>query len=127
MSSSVRSVEEKLEKLRRDIRRGKWPEVFETYKQERALRTAKITVMGDTVLHMAVSDEEEQVVAKMVDLLVLEEQVRAQNNVALTVDGDGEGSQNMNIILGAKNDRNNTPLHLAATVGNIKMCKKMVE
>ncbi|XP_028753390.1 uncharacterized protein LOC114712984 [Neltuma alba] len=125
MSSSVGHLDEKLEKLRGDIRRGKWPEVFETYKQERALRTAEITAMGDTMLHMAVCEEEEKVVAKVVDFLVLEEQVRAQNDVVVTVNGDGEGSQNMNVILGAKNGRNNTPLHLAATMGNVKMCKKM--
>ncbi|XP_028753408.1 ankyrin repeat-containing protein ITN1-like [Neltuma alba] len=95
------------EQLRSYARRGEWSKVFETYKQERTLRIAKITGTGDTLLHMAVSHGEEHVVAKMVDLLVQEE------------------SWNVNIILGAENDRKNTPLHLAAKRGSVEMCKKI--
>ncbi|XP_028794549.1 ankyrin repeat domain-containing protein 27-like isoform X2 [Neltuma alba] len=125
MNSSVSAEEVKLEKLRSNAMRGKWPKVFEMYVQERALRTAKITGTGDTVLHMAVSNGQEKVVANMVNLLVLEENKLGQNNVVVIVDEDDEESWKANNVLGSKNDRKNTPLHLAATMGNVEMCRKI--
>ncbi|KAI9110482.1 hypothetical protein K1719_018348 [Acacia pycnantha] len=74
---------------------------------------------------MAVSNEQDKVVSNMVNLLVLEEKKLGQNNVVVTVDGDGEESWNVNIVLGAENDRKNTPLHLAASMGNVEMCRKI--
>ncbi|XP_054813873.1 uncharacterized protein LOC129314458 [Prosopis cineraria] len=139
----------KKEKLRRDARRGKWSEVFETYEKERALRTTKITATGDTVLHMLVSNGEEKMVANLVDFLVREEKgLKAQNkDVMVPVDGDDEETQNkdevvpvdgddgetenkdvvvpVNVVLGAQNTRKNTPLHLAASMGKVEICKKI--
>lgn len=115
MNPLVGSQEEKLKELRSYIRRGEWQKVFETYVQERALRTAKITGTGDTVLHMAVANGEDKVVANMVNLLVLEE-----NKL-----GDCEENLNIKIFLGAENDRKNTPLHLAAAMGNVEICRKI--
>ncbi|XP_028789087.1 transient receptor potential cation channel subfamily A member 1-like [Neltuma alba] len=100
------------EKLHSDAMGGKWSEAFERCKQDRALWTAKITGMGDTVLHMAVSSGEEKVAANMVKFLV---------------EQDDEETWNMNTVLGAKNDRKNTPLHLAAIEGYIRMCRKIGE
>ncbi|XP_028789090.1 uncharacterized protein LOC114745116 [Neltuma alba] len=99
-----------LEKLRSDAMRGKWSEAFETFKKERDLRIAEITIAGDTVLHMVVSNGEEKVVADMVDLLVQE---------------DDEESVNKHAVLGAGNKRKNTPLHIAASMGKVEMCKKI--
>ncbi|XP_028789088.1 uncharacterized protein LOC114745114 [Neltuma alba] len=105
MSSLVGEQQEKLEKLQSDGWRGKWLEVLETCKQESALRTAKITMTGD--------------------FLVQEEKCLTQNNLVVTVDGDNEESSNMNVILGAENDRKNTPLHIAASMGKVAICKKL--
>ncbi|XP_028789093.1 serine/threonine-protein phosphatase 6 regulatory ankyrin repeat subunit A-like [Neltuma alba] len=38
---------------------------------------------------------------------------------------NGEESWNVKAVLGAENDRKNTPLHLAAIRGDVKMCRKM--
>ncbi|XP_028789085.1 ankyrin repeat and sterile alpha motif domain-containing protein 1B-like [Neltuma alba] len=125
MSSSVGAQEEIVKKIRRNAMRGKWQEVFETYKQERALRTAKITGTGDTILHMAVSNGQAKLVADVVELLVLEENNPPQNNVVVIMEGERGESQNMDIVLGVENDEKNTPLHLAARRGNVEMCKKI--
>ncbi|KAI9110550.1 hypothetical protein K1719_018416 [Acacia pycnantha] len=119
MCSSVGAQDATLEKLRSDAKRGKWFEVIATCKQNRALCTAKITGTGDTVLHMVVCHGQEYHVAGMLDL-VLEE-----NNVVIPVDGDEVESWDVNIVLGAENDRKNTPLHSAAEKGNIEMCTKV--
>ncbi|XP_028753387.1 uncharacterized protein LOC114712981 isoform X2 [Neltuma alba] len=100
------------EKLRSDAMGGKWSEVLETCKQERALWTHEITGTGDTVLHMAVSSGKEKVVANMVKFLVEQDDVETWNR---------------NTILGAKNDRKTTPLHLAAIEGYVRMCRKIGE
>ncbi|XP_054813926.1 uncharacterized protein LOC129314502 [Prosopis cineraria] len=113
MNSSLGVVHEgKLKKLRSDAGKGMWAEVLETYKQERELRTAEITATGDTVLHMAVFNGEEKVVANMVDLVCAEQRVDRERN-------------ERRHVLGARNDRKNTPLHLAATMGNVELCKKI--
>ncbi|XP_028753405.1 serine/threonine-protein phosphatase 6 regulatory ankyrin repeat subunit A-like [Neltuma alba] len=113
------------EKLHSDAMGGKWSEAFERCKQERALWTAQITGTGDTVLHMAVSSGEEKVVANMVEFLVEQEKSFPQNGVVVTMDEDDEETWNMNTVLGAENDRKNTPLHLAAIEGSVEMCRKI--
>ncbi|XP_028789089.1 uncharacterized protein LOC114745115 [Neltuma alba] len=113
------------QKLRSDAMKGKWSEVSATCKQERALWMAKITGTGDTVLHMAVCYGQTNVVANMVEFLVEQENSPAQDDVAVTVDENGEESWNVKAVLGAENDRKNTPLHLAAIRGDVKMCRKM--
>lgn len=121
----------KEEKLRSDARRGKWSEVFETYKKERALRTTKITATGDTVLHMLVSNGEEKVVANLVDFLLREEKALNEEVAAVPVAVDDEETENkdvvvpVNVVLGAQNTRKNTPLHLAASMGKVEICKKI--
>ncbi|KAK4256087.1 hypothetical protein QN277_009000 [Acacia crassicarpa] len=66
MSSSVGAQDVNLEKMRSDAMRGKWREVFEKCKQNRALDTAMMTGTGDTELHMAMSNGQEKLVAKRV-------------------------------------------------------------
>ncbi|KAI9110464.1 hypothetical protein K1719_018330 [Acacia pycnantha] len=108
MSSSVGA--KILEKLRSDAMRGRWSEVFETCKQNRFLYAEKITGTGDTVLHMAVSNGQEKLVA---------------NALKFSVKGGDLESRIVNIVLRAENDRKNTPLHLAAVKGKVEMCKKI--
>ncbi|XP_034690312.1 uncharacterized protein LOC117917942 isoform X2 [Vitis riparia] len=80
---------------------GKWEKVVDICKEDPWAHDEKTTTSGDTALHIAVSDGREDVVVKLVQLM-------AHRNVYL-----------VNI----KNDRGNTPLHLAASVGNVRMCK----
>ncbi|KAJ9696105.1 hypothetical protein PVL29_008382 [Vitis rotundifolia] len=80
---------------------GKWEKVVDTCKEDPWAHDEKTTTSGDTALHIAVSDGREDVVVKLVQLM-------AHRNVYL---------------INIKNDRGNTPLHLAASVGNVRMCK----
>ncbi|CAB4291645.1 unnamed protein product [Prunus armeniaca] len=78
--------------------KSQWKEVVQIYRQNPQVRKARITRTGDTALHIAVSDSQEEHVEKLVQL-VTEKELRIQN------------------------DRGNTPLHLAASMGNVRMCE----
>eukprot|EP00261_Vitis_vinifera_P035640 XP_019076883.1 PREDICTED: espin-like isoform X3 [Vitis vinifera] len=80
---------------------GKWEKVVDICKEDPWAHDEKTATSGDTALHIAVSDGREDVVVKLVQLM-------AHRNVYL---------------INIKNDRGNTPLHLAASVGNVRMCK----
>ncbi|KAI9110484.1 hypothetical protein K1719_018350 [Acacia pycnantha] len=106
-----------MEKLKNDFYRaimeGRWPKVYDMLKTDRWLFMVKVTVIEeDTVLHMAMYTPEKMkpVVAAMVDL----------------VREDEESSERAN-ILGATNLKGDTPLHLAASIGNLEMCKMIGE
>ncbi|XP_028789083.1 serine/threonine-protein phosphatase 6 regulatory ankyrin repeat subunit C [Neltuma alba] len=95
--------------LFRNAMENQWSEVFKTLEEDRGLRTAKVTATGDTVLHMAMyALDETVVVAAMVDLVL-----------------EDEESSERSYVLEAANVKGNTPLHLAASIGNIEMCKKI--
>ena len=79
---------------------GKWKDVIEMYKNNKKAHHAKITVLGDTALHIAILDGKEAEVVKLVDQI-------------------GEDLNSRMI----KNNMGNTPLHLAASIGNVGMCK----
>ncbi|CAN6561253.1 unnamed protein product [Malus baccata var. baccata] len=76
---------------------SKWEEVVRTYKFNKKARGAKITKSGDTALHIAVSDGQEEHVEELVKLITAEERK-------------------------IQNERGNTPLHIAAWMGNVTMC-----
>ena len=83
---------------------GKWKDVIEMYKNNKKAHQAKITVLGDTALHIAILDGKETEVVKLVDQI-------------------GEDLNSRMI----KNNMGNTPLHLAASIGNVGMCKCIVD
>ncbi|BFG43100.1 hypothetical protein CerSpe_293740 [Prunus speciosa] len=76
---------------------NKWKEVVITYKNPEA-HEAKITSAGDTALHIAVSEQQEDYVKELVKLMPNEK-------------------------LKTENKRGNTPLHIAASMGNERMCE----
>ncbi|CAN6694002.1 unnamed protein product [Malus baccata var. baccata] len=89
---------EKIKKyLFRIAMQSKWEKVVGTYKLNKNAHGAKITKSGDTALHLAVSDGQEKRVEELVKLVTVE-------------------------ALKIKNERGNTPLHIAAWMGNETMC-----
>ncbi|XP_065862828.1 uncharacterized protein [Euphorbia lathyris] len=80
--------------------KGKWDEVVEAYEKNPGIRDIRITRSEDTLLHIAVCNGRTEVVLKLVDII----------------------GENASSILHIKNERGNTPLHLAAALGNVKMC-----
>ncbi|BFG43097.1 hypothetical protein CerSpe_293710 [Prunus speciosa] len=105
MASSVRDEviksmdTEKIKKYLFQIAmKSEWKEVVRTYRLNPKAHEAKITRTGDTALHIAVSDQQEDHVEELVELISDENLKR-------------------------KNEGGNTPLHLAASMGNASMCE----
>ncbi|KAL5863954.1 hypothetical protein ACOSQ3_001468 [Xanthoceras sorbifolium] len=88
--------------LFKNAMKGEWEEVVEIYTSNAWIHKEKITKSGGTALHIAVSDGQEEVVVKLVNIII-----QSQTSDVLRM-GDELG---------------NTPLHAAATLGNVKMCK----
>ncbi|XP_021279785.1 serine/threonine-protein phosphatase 6 regulatory ankyrin repeat subunit B-like [Herrania umbratica] len=103
MDSSI-SIEKQ---LFRSAMKGEWDVALELYKNNPTVHVAKISRSGDTALHIAVSNVQEGVVQKLVDLISEQSEPRK--------------------ALEIKNEQGNTPLHIAASLGNVKMCKCMAE
>ncbi|KAM1169296.1 hypothetical protein ACFX19_031636 [Malus domestica] len=84
------------------IMKSQW-KVLQIYTHEHQAHKARITMRGDTSLHIAVSDGQEEHVEELVKLITIEEQLQTRN------------------------ERGNTPLHLAASMGDVRMCKCIVK
>uniref|UniRef100_A0A5B6Z2K7 PGG domain-containing protein n=1 Tax=Davidia involucrata TaxID=16924 RepID=A0A5B6Z2K7_DAVIN len=82
--------------------RGKWMKVVDVYRRNPLAREAKLTKSGDTALHIAVADGNEDIVKKLAESIPEKDASR---------------------ILNLKNERENTPLHLAAALGNVAICR----
>ena len=87
--------------LFKTVMRGDWDEVMKIYEEDPNALTATITRSGYTALHMAVSDGKEDLVAQLIE--ALEEHAKE--------------------ALEMQNEAGNTPLHIAASMGNVKMCE----
>uniref|UniRef100_F6HZN5 PGG domain-containing protein n=1 Tax=Vitis vinifera TaxID=29760 RepID=F6HZN5_VITVI len=83
---------------------GKWKAVVNMYRRWPSLGKEKINRGGNTALHMAVSDRQERFVEQLVEVILLR-------------------SGMPEVVLQIKNKQGNTPLHLAASLGNVSMCK----
>ncbi|XP_034700004.1 uncharacterized protein LOC117925188 isoform X2 [Vitis riparia] len=88
------------------VMKKEWTEVVKMYKQNLGLHTAKITSSGDTALHIAVSEGSVDMVEQLIKVL---------------------DSKGMKDALNIQNEHGNTPLHLAAAMGNRAMCKCIIE
>ncbi|KAI9119442.1 hypothetical protein K1719_010117 [Acacia pycnantha] len=84
--------------------KGKWEEVIKLYGQDPRLHKAKITRSGSTALHIAVCDGNEEAVEQMVEHA-------------------GTCPQHCKEALQTQDDRKNTALHIAASMGNLRMCR----
>ncbi|KAK4256083.1 hypothetical protein QN277_008996 [Acacia crassicarpa] len=124
--TSPDNVEDLENYLRSAATDGNWYEVLEMYKQNKQLRTAKITVTGDTVLHMAVSSGRDYDVQEMVELVCGKISTLDYTWPPLLPSRD-ENDDEKKRVLGARDDNgNNTALHLAASKGNVEMYKKII-
>ncbi|PON63721.1 Transmembrane protein [Parasponia andersonii] len=83
------------------VMKNNWNDVISTYSRSSNARAAKLTKLGDTALHIAVSNGKTDIASKMVD--VIEDSVLTKS----------------------ANVKGNTPLHLAAMYGNLDICKKL--
>ncbi|XAR61168.1 hypothetical protein NMG60_11034797 [Bertholletia excelsa] len=101
MDYSQESIVRFRKKLFKSVMRSEWERVKEIYRDHPEVRNAKITRSGNTALHIAVLGGEEKVVQDLVGL------IPEDNNNALKV----------------QNEDGDTPLHLAAVVGSVKMCR----
>ncbi|KAG6703536.1 hypothetical protein I3842_07G089300 [Carya illinoinensis] len=85
---------------------GKWDEVAKLFdQQDEWAPTAKITNSGDTALHIAVSVGNEDNVTKLIQSIRDPSRLRQ--------------------VLETGNDRGNTPLHSAASMGNVAVCQRI--
>ena len=111
MVSTVETRSAEMEKMKKDLfnmaMKGDWKEVVRIYKQDDRAHEAKITRSGNTALHVAVSDCKVDVVEELVGHVVSNRSSKA--------------------VLRIQNDRGNTPLHSAASMGNVRMCYRMAK
>ncbi|KAG2697016.1 hypothetical protein I3760_07G086400 [Carya illinoinensis] len=85
---------------------GKWDDVAELFdQQDEWAPTAQITNSGDTALHIAVS-------------------VGNEHNVTQLIQSIRDPSR-LRQVLETRNGRGNTPLHSAASMGNVAMCRRI--
>ncbi|KAL7200748.1 hypothetical protein ACSBR1_032639 [Camellia fascicularis] len=143
------------EQLFRHAMKGEWKEVVEIYKKHAEVHVAKITKSGDTALHLAVSDGQDQFVKQLVDTIYEAAKkdehgggggepaaalapAPAAPSVQIEGGGGGQASEGAPSgenkpggggeeekapeALRIKNERGNTPLHLAAASGSLAMC-----
>ncbi|AES64276.1 putative ankyrin repeat-containing domain, PGG domain-containing protein [Medicago truncatula] len=97
-------AEVEFESLFNHAMRGQWREVLESYEQNPEVLEAKITKAEDTVLHIAIYVSQTIFVTTLLDNI----------------------SQDMcRNILRMQNSKGNTPLHVAAELGNVEICNNI--
>ncbi|KAL5561760.1 hypothetical protein UlMin_031507, partial [Ulmus minor] len=110
--------------LFKTVMRGDWDEVVKIYEEDPEAQNDRITRSGYTALHLAVSDGNEDIVAKLVQALKEAQEGGQKDKEAL--EGrqkdkeEQEGRQRASEALAMKNDEGNTPLHIAASMGNVR-------
>ncbi|XP_014508252.1 ankyrin repeat-containing protein ITN1 [Vigna radiata var. radiata] len=86
--------------------KGQWREVLEAYKNNPRALEAKVTKAEDTVLHIAVYVGQTNFLTTLLDNI--------NENLSLA-------------ILNIPNSKGNTPLHLAAELGNVDICNTIAK
>ena len=91
--------------LYRNTMMGNWESIVEMYKQHKlSAIKARINSSGDTALHVAVSIAPENIVSEL---------IRVISNISAP-------------SLRIENDEGNTPLHVAASTGRLKICIQLL-
>ncbi|KAB1216028.1 Ankyrin-2 [Morella rubra] len=102
MATAVEEMEAIKKSLIENALKGRWDEIVKIYKSKPAAYETKITKAGDTALHFAVSDGQVKIVEELI----------AQMKTSPDLPD-----------LRIANEQGNTPLHVAAAMGNVAMCK----
>ncbi|XP_059436131.1 uncharacterized protein LOC132169058 [Corylus avellana] len=108
MASVVGGGEEIKNELFQMAMEGEWDKVVEIYGSNPEARKVTVTRSGDTALHIAVSDGQEEIVKQLIDEIS---------------NGQEEGKEALRI----RNDHGNTPLHVAASMGSVGMCEYIAQ
>lgn len=101
MGNETPDIDQTKKQLFQNAVKGLWLDVIKIYRKEQRIHNTKITRSGGTALHIAVSDGQENVVEELVKTL------RENGEIDALKLGD---------------DRGNTPLHTAASLGSARMC-----
>ncbi|XP_024197223.2 uncharacterized protein LOC112200423 [Rosa chinensis] len=97
--------DEEIDSLFEYAMKGQWEKVMEAYKKSITAQVAKITRSKETALHIAIADDRTEIALDLVSIILSK--------------GDDNATT---AILSLANDRGNTPLHLAAWLGNVRVC-----
>ncbi|XP_061994441.1 uncharacterized protein LOC133712347 [Rosa rugosa] len=98
--------DEEIDSLFENAMKGKWEKVMEAYRNSITAQVARITRSKETALHIAIADGRTEIVLELVNIIILNN----KDDNATTA------------VLSIANDRGNTPLHLAAWLGNVQVC-----
>ena len=105
---------------------GKWEEVVRMYYELPGAHTASINDAMNTALHVAIELNEEEVVRELVNAIMTHE-TRVRDLVkAIDTREKGQGppiEEEEEEALGVANQRGDTPLHVAASRGFVRLCK----
>ena len=93
--------DEEIDSLFENAMKGQWEKVTEAYRNSIEAQEAKITRSKETALHIAIADGQTEIALELVKIIL---------------------SNASTAVLSIANDRGNTPLHLAARVGNVQVC-----
>ena len=97
--------DEEFDSLFENAMKGQWEKVMEAYRKSTRAQRATITRSKETALHIAIADGQTEIAIDLVNIILNSE----DNNAS-------------NAVLSMANDRGNTPLHLAARLGNVQVC-----
>nr|CAN83291.1 hypothetical protein VITISV_014969 [Vitis vinifera] len=107
-TSDAKDVERMTRELIKGITNINWEDVVKIYEQDPRAHKIKLGKSGNTALHMAVASKKEDIVEQLVKLI----NERSENALeVLSIKGGGW---------------ENNPLHLAASLGSIPMCKCII-
>jgi hypothetical protein len=95
-------------KLSRSVVKNDWKEVFEICQENWEALNIPITKSLDTILHLAAYNKKEDNFESLIKNLPSEPEKRTK-------------------VLLLKNTEGNSPLHIAASVGSVKMCRIIID
>ena len=107
--------EEEVTKMRIELMnamRGSWENVVEIYKRDPRSHTIKIGFLRDTALHMAIRSRKEDTAQKLVQQIIPTNHTPTEKDALY--------------VLCTPNKDGNTPLHLAAALGSVNLCKSII-
>ncbi|XP_062079388.1 uncharacterized protein LOC133783773 [Humulus lupulus] len=125
-SLSLKDRKEFMAMLIREGMRGDWVAVVELYGRYPVAHVTKISKSGYTALHVAVSDGKEDVVKKLVELIKLVDERIPPQQIKMEDDDDDDEDKRI-LPLRMKNEHGSTPLHIAASMGSVTMCRSIIE